>query len=125
MPLLDLFFAMIWFFLWIAWIVLLFRVIADIFQSPRSGWGKAGWSFFVIFFPFLGVLFYLITNGDDMTHRENQSAVQAVQAQQEYIREVAGSTASPADQLAKLAKLRDDGVISDDEFEKEKKRVLA
>lgn len=125
MPLLDIFFAMLYIFLWVAWIVLLMRIIADIFRSPSSGWSKAGWSFFVIFFPFLGVLTYLIVHGNDMTDRENRDAVQAVQAQQDYIRQVAGTSASPADELEKLASLRDSGVISDAEFEKEKKRVLA
>lgn len=125
MPLLDLFFAMIIFFLWVAWIVLVMRVIADIFRSPRSGWSKAGWCFFVIFFPLLGVLTYLITSGDDMTDRENRDAAAAVAAQQNYIREVAGTSASPADELEKLASLRDSGVISDAEFEKEKKRILS
>lgn len=125
MPLLDLFFSMIFFFLWIAWIVLLFSVVADIFRSPRSGWSKAGWSLFVIVIPWLGVLVYLITNGDDMTARQNRDAAQAVEAQQDYIRQVAGTSASPADELSKLADLRDKGVISADEFEKEKKKILA
>ena len=69
MPLLDLFWTLLWFFLFIAWIWLLIAIFADIFRNEMSGWGKAGWVFFVIILPFLGVLIYLIAHGDDMQNR--------------------------------------------------------
>ncbi len=125
MPLLDIFFTMIWFFLWVAWIVLLIRVIADIFRSDRSGWSKAFWCLFVIVLPLIGVLAYLISNGDDMAAREVGDQQAAIAAQQQYIRDVANSGGSAADQLEKLASLRDRGVITDAEFAQQKARVLA
>ncbi len=69
MPLLDLFWTLLWFFLFIAWIWLLIAIFADIFRSEMSGWGKAGWVLFVIILPFLGVLVYLIAHGSDMQNR--------------------------------------------------------
>ena len=69
-PLLGVFWSMLFFFLWIAWIVLLFHVIVDIFRSDMRGMSKALWSIFVIAVPWLGVLFYLIANGDNMAARQ-------------------------------------------------------
>ena len=83
MPLLDAFFTMMWFFLWVLWFFLLFRVIMDIFRSrDLGGCGKAGWLAFAIMLPFLGVLVYLIARGDKMADRD---AAQA-QAQDEAFR---------------------------------------
>ena len=74
-PLLGLFWTFLWFFIWIAWIVLLFRVFADLFRNHEmSGWGKALWSIFVILVPFLGVLVYLIAHGHDMQKRDIETA---------------------------------------------------
>src|SRR5215813_1346611 len=71
MPLLDVFWTMLWFFLWILWFFLLFRVLLDIFRSrDLGGWGKAGWVAFVIILPFLGVLVYLIARGRKMTDHD-------------------------------------------------------
>ena len=79
-PLLGLFWTFLWFFLWIAWIILLFRVFIDIFRNHKmGGFGKALWSIFVIILPFLGVLIYLIAHGKDMQQRDIDSA----QAQQQ------------------------------------------
>ena len=77
MPLLDLLWAMILFFLFIMWIWLVITIFIDIFQSDLSGWGKAGWTIFVVFLPFLGVLIYLIVNGDAMQKRRMDAVVQA------------------------------------------------
>ena len=74
-PLLGLFWTFLWFFIWIAWIVLLFRVFADLFRNHEmSGWGKALWSIFVILVPFLGVLVYRIAHGHDMQKRDIETA---------------------------------------------------
>lgn len=121
---LDFFWFMLWFFLWVIWLFLLFRVFADIFRSDHSGIAKAGWIIFVIVLPFLGVLVYLIANGNDMAQRDAASVQAAEQAQQDYIRSVADSGSSPADQLEKLAALRDKGVINESEFNAQKAKIL-
>ena len=121
---LDFFWLMLWFFLWVIWIWLLIRVFADIFRSDNSGMAKAGWVLFVVVLPFLGVLVYLIAQGGDMASREIASAKAMQKAQADYIREVAGG-GGVAGELEKLASLRDSGVISADEFEAQKAKLLA
>jgi hypothetical protein len=124
-PILGIFWTMLIWFLWIAWFVLLFRVFADIFRSDDlGGWGKALWCLFTIFVPFLGVLVYLIVRGDSMSHRDVQQAQQREDAFRAYVQETAGSGGT-ADEVAKLAKLRDDGVITAQEFEQQKAKLLA
>ena len=124
-PLANAFWTMLWFFLWILWFFLLFRIILDIFRSKDlGGWGKAGWLIFVCILPFLGVFVYLIARGSKMTQRDAEDAQAADQAARAYIRDAAGSSGGPADELAKLADLRDRGVISDAEFQQSKAKVL-
>jgi len=127
-PLLGAFMTMFWFFIWIIWILLLFRVIADVFRShDLGGWGKALWLIFVILVPFLGVFVYVIARGHQMGKRDIESA-QAREAEfRSYVQDAAGATtaASSADELAKLAGLRDQGVITDDEFQQQKAKLLA
>jgi hypothetical protein len=120
----DFFWFMFWAFLWIIWIMLLFRVFADIFRSDSSGWAKAGWIIFVIILPFLGIFIYLIVEGGNMARRDQATAQKVDQAQRDYIRSVAGSGGT-ADQLEKLASLHNRGVISEDEFQSEKAKLLS
>jgi len=122
-PLLDVLFAMLWFFLFIIWIWLLITIFVDIFRSPMSGWAKAGWSIFIIILPFLGVFIYLIANGGKMQERSVEAAVSAQQAQNEYIRDVAG-TENTADQLKTLSDLHDAGKLTDDEYASQKAKLL-
>jgi hypothetical protein len=104
---------------------LLFRIIFDIFRSrDLSGWGKAGWLILVIVLPFLGVFIYVLARGGRMHERDVAQARAQDEAFQAYVREAAG-TASSADQLAKLADLRQRGVITEAEFNAEKARILA
>jgi len=126
MPLLDLFWTMLMFYLFFLWIWLLIKLFADIFRREMSGWAKAGWTIFLILVPFLAALIYLIAEGKGMAEREVRD-YQAVQsAQEEYIRSVAGSDGpSPADEVAKLAALRDRGVLTNEEFEKQKAVLLS
>ena len=124
MPLFDLFWSMLWIFLFIIWIWLLISVFIDIFRSDISGWGKALWVIFVIVLPFLGVLIYLIVHGDDMQERSMNRAMSQQEAQAAYIQDVAGS-GSTADELEKLKGLHDRGVLTDDEFAAQKQKVLA
>ncbi len=125
MPLLDLFWSMLWFFMFFVWIWLLITIFADIFRSEISGFGKAGWILFVIVLPFLGVLIYLIANGDKMQERSMKQASNMANAQREYIQSVAGDSSSAADEIAKLASLKDSAVITDAEFQAQKAKLLA
>ena len=124
MPLFDLFWSMLWIFLFIIWIWLLISVFIDIFRNDISGWVKALWVIFVIVLPFLGVLIYLIVHGDDMQDRAMNRAKGQQAAQAAYIQDVAGS-GSTADELDKLKGLHDRGVLTDDEFAAQKQKVLA
>jgi type VI protein secretion system component VasK len=126
-PLLNLFWTMFIFFLWVIWIWILIWVFIDIFRShDLGGWAKALWFLFVLFIPVIGVLVYLIARGGKMQERAAQQAQQQDAETRAYIQETAGSSpASPADQLAKLADLRDHGVITAAEFDREKAKVLA
>lgn len=124
-PLLGAFWTIFEIFLWIIWIWTLIYVFIDIFRSrDLSGWAKALWFLFVLLIPLLGVLVYLIARGGDMHERAVQEAQQQDRAVQAYVQEAAGSTSS-ADQLTRLADLRDRGVITPGEFEREKAKVLA
>ena len=127
MPLLDLFWTMLWFFLLIAWIWLLISIITDIFRSDDlSGWTKALWTLFVIIVPWLGALIYLIARGGAMQERTMRDVAGRERATREYIQEVASTGgSSAADELTKLAQLRDSGVITADEFESQKAKLLA
>ena len=125
MPLLDLFLTMLWFFLFVAWIWLLISVYADVFRSEDlGGFGKAFWVLFVLVLPYLGVLIYLIARGGKMQERSVAQLQQTQLATESYIREVAGAS-STADELLKLGQLRDQGVLSSEEFQAQKAKLLA
>jgi hypothetical protein len=125
-PILGLFWSMMIFFLWFAWIMLVFKVIMDLFRNDdMKGLMKAFWLIFVIIVPWLGVLVYLLVNGTQMTGRD----VEREQAMQDefasYVRQTAGPANGSADELTKLAGLRDSGVITDEEFAAQKSKLLA
>lgn len=126
-PLLGLFWTMMWWFLWIAWIVLLVKVIADIFRSrDMGGFAKALWAIFVIVIPWLGVLVYLIARGDAMSERDYEQARAQDAAFRSYVQEAAGSSGGgTADELTKLAELKAQGVLSEAEFAQQKAKLLA
>src|SRR5947207_6301252 len=126
-PLLNVFWSIFIFFLWVIWIWILISIFIDIFRShDLSGWAKALWVLFVLFLPLLGVLVYLIARGGKMHERAVRSARQQDREFRHYVQQAATSApASVADQLSKLADLRDRGVISAEEFEREKAKVLA
>ena len=107
------------------WFWILIMVFIDIFRShDLSGWAKALWFLFVLFIPLIGVLVYLIVRGDSMHERSARQAQQQDEAFRGYVQQAAGS-GSTADQLAKLADLRDRGVITPEEFDREKAKILA
>ena len=123
-PILGVFWSALIIFIWIAWIFLVFRIFVDIFSSHDiGGWAKALWSIFIILVPFLGVFVYLIVRGHGMAERDVAQAQANDEAFQGYVRKAAGSGGS-ADELQKLADLRDRGVISDDEFAAQKAKLL-
>ena len=122
----QVFWSMLWFFLFFIWIWILITVFADIFRShDLSGWGKALWVIFVILVPYLGVFVYLIARG----HKMSEHALEAAQAQdaaaRQYIQSAAGTGGSAADELARLADLKDKGVIDDAEFQRLKAKVVS
>ena len=124
-PLLAVFWTILEIFVFIVWIWILIRIFVDIFRSPDlSGWAKALWVLFVLFVPLVGVLAYLIARGGKMHERAAQQAEQQEEQFRSHVQDAAGSQSS-ADQLAKLADLRDHGVLSAAEFEQEKAKVLA
>jgi ABC-type multidrug transport system fused ATPase/permease subunit len=124
-PLLDAFWTIFEIFLWVTWFWILITVFVDIFRShDLSGWGKALWFLFVLIIPLLGVLVYLIVRGGSMHERMLQRAHRQDEQLRSYIQENAGSQSS-VDQLTKLADLRDRGVITAEEFDREKAKILA
>ena len=123
----QVFWSFLWFFVWIIWIWLLIVVFSDIFRShDLSGWGKALWSLFVLLVPFLGVFVYLIARGHKMQEHAVQAAKERDAYMRQYVQSVATSSAtSTADELARLAELRDKGVITEADFQQAKAKALA
>lgn len=124
-PLLDVFWTMLWLFLWIIWLFLIIRIVIDIFRSDDlGGWARAGWLIFILILPLIGVLVYLIARGEGIYRREAAQARKSEDAFRDYVRETAGSGRSTADELTKLASLRDQGVITEAEFTQQKAKLL-
>lgn len=115
-------FAVFFFF---AYLMVLWTVLGDLFRdSSLSGWAKAAWIVALIFLPLLTSLVYFITRGKGMQERAIAQAKEIQAAQQEYIREAAG-TAGPADQIATAKTLLDSGAISQAEFDAIKVKALS
>ncbi len=117
--------SMLWFFMFFIWIWLLITVFADIFRSHDiGGFAKAVWVIFVIVVPYLGVFVYLIARG----HKMHEHAVEAAEAQdaaaRAYIQSATGTKASAADELARIADLKERGVIDEAEFQKLKAKAI-
>jgi ABC-type transport system involved in cytochrome bd biosynthesis fused ATPase/permease subunit len=107
----------------VIWIWILITILTDLFRDHEvSGGAKAAWVFFLVFVPFLSALIYLIVRGSGMRQRALDAQAEARRQVDSYIRETA---ASPADELTKLAELRDKGTISDEEFERMKAKLVA
>jgi hypothetical protein len=120
----DVFFSMLWFFLFFIWIWLLISVFSDVFRSDDlSGWGKALWTLFVIVLPYLGVLVYLIARGKKMGLHASHDAARRDQEMRTYVQSVAGT--STAGEIERLAELQRSGAISDAEFQQAKAKLLA
>ena len=125
-PFLDVFWTMLVFFLWVAWFMVLFHVIGDIFRRrDASGAKKTLWLIFVLFLPFLGVFVYLIANSDDMARRRLEEARAAQSEMDDYVRNVAGSGGSAAAEIDRAKQLLDSGAINQSEYEAIKAKALA
>jgi hypothetical protein len=124
-PFLDVLWTMVVFFLWIAWFMLLFHAIGDVFRRRDINGGKKTlWLIFMLFAPFLGVFVYLIANNDEMAKRDLERH-QAAQAQfNDYVQQAAGS-GGPAAEIDKAKKLLDSGAINESEFAALKAKALA
>jgi hypothetical protein len=126
-PLLNVFWTILEVFLWVIWIWVLIAVFIDIFRSSDlSGVAKAVWFVFVLLIPLIGVLVYLIVRGGSMHDRAAEQAQRQDEAYRSYVKQVAAdSPDSTADQISKLADLRDRGVITSEDFERGKTKILA
>ena len=122
-PFLEVLWTMLVFFVWIAWFMLLIRIVADIFRRRDLGGGmKTLWLLFVLFLPFLGVFVYLIANNDEMAQRDMEHARAAQSEFDSYVKSVSGGSAT---EIEKAKQLLDSGAIDKTEFEAIKRKALA
>ena len=121
----DVIVSMFWFMLLVVWIWMIIAIFGDIFRDHELGGGaKALWTLFIIIIPWLGALVYLIVRGRSMNERALQAAKANDEHMRAYVRDAAGTT-STADELRKLTALRDEGVLSQEDYEKAKAKTLA
>ncbi|MBT0993583.1 SHOCT domain-containing protein [Cellulomonas sp. DKR-3] len=116
--------VLLWWFLFFAYLIILFQILGDLFRDrDLGGWGKAAWIVGLILLPFLTALIYVIARGRGMAERQVAAVQQAKADTDTYIREVAGK--SPADHIADAKALLDSGAINQAEFEQLKAKALA
>ena len=117
--------SVLWIVMWVVWIMILWRVFGDIFRSDDLGGGaKAAWCIFVIFLPFLGIFVYLIARGNEMGKRDLETAAAQEKEFRAYVQQTAGSGGT-ASELERLAALKDSGVLTQQEFDQQKAKLLA
>ncbi len=122
----DFFWLLVWTFFFVMYLIILFQIIGDLFRDKDlSGWWKALWIIFLIIFPFLAALIYLIARGKGMAERHAGEMRQAQAATDQYIKSVASQGSSPADQIASAKGLLDSGAINQQEFDQLKQKALA
>jgi len=121
----GLFWDILWIFFLVIWIIILFRVIGDLFRDKsESGFKKFLWCIFLIFAPFITLFIYVIVRGRGMAEREAQAQADAQAQFSEYVKQQAG-TGDPASQIANAKKLLDSGAIDQADFDKLKAKALA
>jgi hypothetical protein len=124
-PFLNILWSMLIFFAWVIFIWIAITVLIDVFRRHDiSGWGKAGWTIFVVILPWLGVLIYLIVNHTGMAERRYKDAATAQAQMDDYVRATAGSGGA-ASEIERAKKLLDDGAINQSEFDAIKAKALA
>jgi magnesium-transporting ATPase (P-type) len=123
----DIVWFIVIFFAFATYLLVLFSIVADLFRDPQvSGGMKALWVVCLIFFTFITAIVYLIVRGRGMNERSTQKYAEARQAQEDYVRSVAGASSTSApEQIAKAKELLDAGTISADEFAALKAKALA
>ncbi|MEI7054463.1 SHOCT domain-containing protein [Nocardioides sp. CCNWLW239] len=116
----------LWFFIWIAALMVWIRCIFDLFgDTTLSGWAKAGWAVLLVLLPWVGAVIYLIARGRSMNERQQAKVAELQAAQNDYIKEVAGTPTTPADQIASAKALLDAGTITQAEFDTLKAKALS
>ena len=123
------FWDIVWFifisFAFVAYLMVMFTILTDLFRDTEtSGFAKAVWVVALIFLPLLTSLVYLVSRGRGMAERASRSAQEMREQQDAYIKEVAGSAATPADQIAKARQMLDSGVITQEEYDRLKEKAL-
>jgi len=122
----DFFWLLVWTFFFVMYLMVLFQIIADLFRDRElSGWWKALWVIFLIIFPFLAAIIYLIARGRGMAERQAGEMKKAQVETDQYIKSVASQGSSPADQIASAKSLLDSGAITQAEFDQLKQKALA
>lgn len=112
-------------FFMVMYFMILFSILGDLFRDKdTSGWAKAAWVIGLIFMPFLIALIYLIARGNGMAERNLKAQANAQQQFNEYVKDVAGSSGSPADQIAQAKQLLDSGAIDQAEYDSLKAKAL-
>ena len=111
-------------FFFVIWIWILITILMDLFRDHEvSGWAKAAWVFFLVFFPFITALVYLIVRGPGMRQRAIAEQVEAKKQFDQYVQQTAAAS-SPVDELKKLDEMKKSGSISDEDYEKMKARIV-
>jgi hypothetical protein len=128
-PFLNILWTMIIFFAWVIWIWMMIAILSDVFRRrDTSGWAKAAWVVFLIIFPFIGVLIYLIANHDGMNERNLERAKASRAEFDDYVKSVAsdgGGGGGAASEIEKAKALLDRGAINQAEFDALKAKALA
>jgi hypothetical protein len=125
-PFLDILWTTLIFFAWVIFIWIAITVLIDVFRrKDLSGWGKAGWTIFIVLIPWIGVLVYLIVNHDGMADRRYREAATAQAQFDDYVRQTAGSGGGSAAEIEKAKALLDSGTITQAEFDALKAKALS
>jgi hypothetical protein len=121
----DVVLSTLWFMVVFAWIWLMVSILTDVFRDHSlSGWAKAAWTVFLIVLPWIGALTYLIARGSSMNARSREHASRREAQFREYVREAAPAAPSTADEVAKLADLKQRGVLTDAEYQRAKAALV-
>jgi Phospholipase_D-nuclease N-terminal len=125
-PFLDVLWTMILFFAWVAWLMMLFSILADVFgRRDIGGWAKAGWCVLLILVPFLGVLIYLVAEHQGIADRRIERAEAAQQQWDDRVRRTVAGGDGAAGEIERAEQLLAKGTISQMEFEELKAKAIA